>query len=78
MVIETKEFTAMAGFVNLACRCPRMGPRPPGYRHAEYQRLFWDALCKSIINRVDTGNIKHVVPELFSKNLIRKSWVFRA
>ncbi|KAJ9100927.1 pre-mRNA-splicing factor cwc22 [Naganishia adeliensis] len=40
----------------------------------EYQRLSWDALRKSInglINKVNTANIKHVVPELFSENLIR-------
>jgi len=40
----------------------------------EYQRLAWDALKKSInglINKVNTGNIKHIVPELFQENLIR-------
>lgn len=41
---------------------------------AEYQRLSWDALRKSltgIVNRVNVNNIKHVVPELFAENLIR-------
>ncbi|KAF8638877.1 hypothetical protein AX17_001932 [Amanita inopinata Kibby_2008] len=39
----------------------------------EYQRLSWDALRKSItgiVNRVNIANIKQVVPELFSENLI--------
>ncbi len=46
---------------------------------AEYQRLSWDALRKSItgiVNRVNVGNIKHVVPELFSENLIRGRGLF--
>ena len=47
----------------------RTAPRPPGYLGAECQRLFLDALCKSIVNRVDMGNIKHVVPVLFDENL---------
>ena len=40
---------------------------------AEYQRLSWDALRKSItgiVNRVNVTNIKMVVPELFQENLI--------
>jgi pre-mRNA-splicing factor CWC22 len=40
---------------------------------AEYQRLSWDALCKSItgiVNRVNITNIKQIIPELFSENLI--------
>ena len=46
---------------------------------AEYQRLSWDALRKSItgiVNRVNVGNIKHVVPELFAENLIRGRGLF--
>jgi len=45
----------------------------------EYQRLSWDALRKSItgiVNRVNVSNIKHVVPELFSENLIRGRGLF--
>jgi pre-mRNA-splicing factor CWC22 len=45
----------------------------------EYQRLAWDALRKSIIgivNRVNVTNIKHIVPELFSENLIRGRGLF--
>lgn len=45
----------------------------------EYQRLSWDALRKSItgiVNRVNVTNIKHVVPELFSENLIRGRGLF--
>lgn len=40
----------------------------------EYQRMAWDALKKSInglINKVNTANIKHIVPELFQENLVR-------
>ncbi|KAI0059042.1 MIF4G-domain-containing protein [Artomyces pyxidatus] len=45
----------------------------------EYQRLSWDALRKSItgiVNRVNIGNIKHIVPELFAENLIRGRGLF--
>jgi len=45
----------------------------------EYQRLSWDALRKSItgiVNRVNITNIKHIVPELFSENLIRGRGLF--
>jgi len=34
---------------------------------AQYQRLSWDALRESItdtVNRVNVGNIRHIVPEL--------------
>ncbi|KAI0202213.1 hypothetical protein F4808DRAFT_82877 [Astrocystis sublimbata] len=45
----------------------------------EYQRIAWDALKKSInglINKVNTANIKHIVPELFAENLIRGRGLF--
>ncbi|KAK1223939.1 pre-mRNA-splicing factor cwc22 [Marasmius sp. AFHP31] len=45
----------------------------------EYQRLSWDALRKSItgiVNRVNITNIKQVVPELFTENLIRGQGLF--
>lgn len=45
----------------------------------EYQRLAWDALRKSItgiVNRVNITNIKNIVPELFSENLIRGKGLF--
>ncbi|KAF9239683.1 armadillo-type protein [Melanogaster broomeanus] len=45
----------------------------------EYQRMSWDALRKSItgiVNRVNIANIKQVVPELFSENLIRGRGLF--
>ncbi|KAJ4144709.1 hypothetical protein LMH87_003581 [Akanthomyces muscarius] len=45
----------------------------------EYQRMAWEALKKSInglINKVHTANIKHIVPELFSENLIRGRGLF--
>ena len=46
---------------------------------AEYQRLSWDALRKSItgiVNRVNVANIKNIVPELFQENLIRGRGLF--
>jgi pre-mRNA-splicing factor CWC22 len=46
---------------------------------AEYQRLPWDALRKSItgiVNKVNVGGIKHVVSDLFSENLIRSRRLF--
>ncbi|KIY30805.1 pre-mRNA-splicing factor CWC22 [Cryptococcus gattii E566] len=46
---------------------------------AEYQRISWDALKKSInglINKVNISNIKHIVPELFAENLIRGRGLF--
>ncbi|EGN96287.1 hypothetical protein SERLA73DRAFT_94407, partial [Serpula lacrymans var. lacrymans S7.3] len=45
----------------------------------EYQRLSWDALRKSItgiVNRVNVTNIKQIIPELFSENLIRGRGLF--
>ncbi|KIJ44178.1 hypothetical protein M422DRAFT_114997, partial [Sphaerobolus stellatus SS14] len=45
----------------------------------EFQRISWDALRKSItgiVNRVNIQNIKHIVPELFSENLIRGRGLF--
>jgi pre-mRNA-splicing factor CWC22 len=45
----------------------------------EYQRMAWDALKKSInglVNKVNTANIKFVVPELFGENLIRGRGLF--
>ncbi|ODQ51383.1 DHS-like NAD/FAD-binding domain-containing protein [Saitoella complicata NRRL Y-17804] len=40
----------------------------------EYQRMHWEALKKSInglINKVNTSNIKMIIPELFGENLVR-------
>ncbi|KAE8037106.1 hypothetical protein FH972_009729 [Carpinus fangiana] len=45
----------------------------------EYQRLTWDALRKSInglVNKVNAANIKNIIPELFSENLIRGRGLF--
>ncbi|QIW96834.1 hypothetical protein AMS68_002352 [Peltaster fructicola] len=45
----------------------------------EYQRMAWEALKKSInglINKVNVSNIKHIVPELFTENLIRGRGLF--
>ncbi|KAK1271487.1 hypothetical protein QJS04_geneDACA023952 [Acorus gramineus] len=44
-----------------------------------YQRLTWDALRKSInglVNKVNATNIKNIIPELFSENLIRARGLF--
>ena len=41
---------------------------------AEYQRQTWEALKKSInglVNKVNVGNIKNIVEELFQENLVR-------
>lgn len=41
---------------------------------AEYQRLTWDALRKSLnglINKINVANIKNILPELFQENLVR-------
>uniref|UniRef100_A0A0E0MCI6 Purple acid phosphatase n=2 Tax=Oryza TaxID=4527 RepID=A0A0E0MCI6_ORYPU len=46
---------------------------------AEYQRLSWDALKKSInglVNKVNATNIKNIVPELFAENLVRGRGLF--
>jgi pre-mRNA-splicing factor CWC22 len=40
----------------------------------EYQRITWEALKKSInglINKVNTSNVKMIIPELFGENLVR-------
>ncbi|GAB4835181.1 hypothetical protein Ancab_000090 [Ancistrocladus abbreviatus] len=45
----------------------------------EYQRLTWDALRKSInglVNKVNSTNIKNIIPELFGENLIRGRGLF--
>ena len=41
---------------------------------ANYQRLRWDALRKSIngiVNKVTAANIKEIIPELFGENIVR-------
>ncbi|KAF2823468.1 MIF4G-domain-containing protein [Ophiobolus disseminans] len=46
---------------------------------AEFQRMAWEALKKSIqglINKTNTANIKMIVPELFSENLVRGRGLF--
>ncbi|XP_059286830.1 pre-mRNA-splicing factor cwc22-like [Lycium ferocissimum] len=45
----------------------------------EYQKKSWIALKKSIngfLNKINKANIKHIVPELFSENLIRGRGLF--
>ena len=46
---------------------------------AEFQRLTWDALRKSInglVNKVNASNLKNIIPELFAENLIRGRGLF--
>lgn len=48
-------------------------------KSAEFQRMSWEALKKSIqglINKTNTANIKMIVPELFSENLVRGRGLF--
>ncbi|RKP14639.1 hypothetical protein BJ684DRAFT_22488 [Piptocephalis cylindrospora] len=45
----------------------------------EYQRIHWDNLKKQInglVNKVNTDNIKEIIPELFSANLVRGQALF--
>jgi pre-mRNA-splicing factor CWC22 len=45
----------------------------------DYQRMTWEALKKSLnglINKVNAANIKMIVPEMFSENLIRGRGLF--
>src|ERR1044072_7505401 len=45
----------------------------------EYQRLTWEVLSKSInglISKVNATNIKNIIPELLSENLIRGRGLF--
>lgn len=45
----------------------------------EYQRIHWDNLKKQInglVNKVNTDNIKQIIPELFSINLVRGQALF--
>jgi pre-mRNA-splicing factor CWC22 len=45
----------------------------------EYQRITWEALKKSInglINKVNTNNIKMIIPEVFGENLVRGRGLF--
>ncbi|ESK85337.1 pre-mrna-splicing factor cwc22 [Moniliophthora roreri MCA 2997] len=86
-----KEFDAKAEFAKLVGSRSGGVYMPPARLRAlqaaasndktspEYQRLSWDALRKSItgiVNRVNITNIKQVVPELFTENLIRGRGLF--
>jgi pre-mRNA-splicing factor CWC22 len=88
---KNKEFDAVAEFAKLTSSRSGGVYMPPARLRAlqeaaaqdrtsaEYQRLSWDALRKSItgiVNRVNVGNIKHVVPELFDENLVRGRGLF--
>ncbi|KAF2867950.1 hypothetical protein BDV95DRAFT_580975 [Massariosphaeria phaeospora] len=48
-------------------------------KSAEFQRMAWEALKKSIqgmINKCNVANIKMIVPELFAENLVRGRGLF--
>ena len=45
----------------------------------EYQRITWEALKKSInglVNKINASNVKNIVPELFSENVVRGKGLF--
>ena len=45
----------------------------------EYQRIAWEALKKSInglVNKINASNVKNIVPELFSENIVRGKGLF--
>ena len=66
-------------YMPLACLCMLQAQAGQDKTLPEYQRLLWDMLRKlitGIVNRVNVTNIKHVVPELFSENLIRGQGLF--
>ncbi|KAG5721600.1 Pre-mRNA-splicing factor CWC22 [Termitomyces sp. T112] len=88
---KEKEFDAQAEFAKLIGSRSGGVYMPPARLRAmqeaaakdksspEYQRMAWDALRKSItgiVNRVNIVNIKQVVPELFSENLVRGRGLF--
>ncbi|KAG6855998.1 pre-mRNA-splicing factor cwc22 [Tephrocybe sp. NHM501043] len=88
---KEKEFDAQAEFAKLLGSRSGGVYIPPARARAleaeaakdksspEYQRITWDALRKSItgiVNRVNIVNIKQVVPELFSENLVRGRGLF--
>lgn len=88
---EKKDFDAKAEFAKLTSTKSGGVYMPPARLRAmqeaaskdktsaEYQRLSWDALRKSItgiVNRVNVANIKNIVPELFQENLIRGRGLF--
>lgn len=88
---KEKEFDAQAEFAKLTSLRSGGVYVPPARLRAmqaaasqdknstEYQRTTWDALRKSItgiVNRVNIANIKQIVPELFSENLIRGRGLF--
>ena len=45
----------------------------------EYQRIAWEGLKKSInglVNKINSSNVKNIVPELFNENLVRGKGLF--
>ncbi|MFS7960509.1 putative MIF4G-like domain superfamily protein [Helianthus anomalus] len=60
-------------------RLRSMMPEVEDKSSLEYQKMTWDALKKSInglVNKVNAANIKDIIPELFSENLVRGRALF--
>ena len=56
--------------MNLTCESQCASRVLQDKESAEYQRLTWDALRKSInglVNKVNTSNIKFILPEFFAE-----------
>lgn len=52
----------------------RMSENVKDKKSIEYQKLNWEALKKTlngIVNKINVSNIKMIIPELFSENLVR-------
>ncbi|KAI7895112.1 MIF4G-domain-containing protein [Mucor mucedo] len=73
--LETKVNTTRAGGAYIPPhRLRQMQQNVKDTTTEEYQRITWEALKKSInglINKVNTSNVKMIIPELFGENLVR-------
>lgn len=73
--METAKVTTRAGGAYIPPhRLRQMQQSVKDTSSEEYQRITWEALKKSInglINKVNTSNIKMIIPELFGENLVR-------
>ena len=57
----------------------RAAALPSDHNSAEFQRIAWEALRKSlngIVNKVNAANMPYVLPELFHENLVRGRGLF--
>ncbi|XP_062083984.1 uncharacterized protein LOC133790388 [Humulus lupulus] len=77
--MDTSNFGKSGGVYIPPFKLARMLKEVDDKCSVEYQRLTWDALRKSInglVNKVNSTNIKNIIPELFSENLIRGRGLF--